>query len=77
MEDLVTEAGTEGVIGGWTIVRSTLLNNGKTAEGKVKAGTEQKPTLGYMISREDVGGWIYREVVVKGAWTGEKVSLSY
>ena len=77
MEDLVVGAAEEGVVGGWTIVRPSLLTNGKATEGKVRAGTEAKPAIGYTISREDVGGWIYREVVVKGAWVGERVSLTY
>ena len=77
MEDLVVGAGKEGVVAGWTVVRASLLTNGKATEGKVRAGMEGKPAVGYTISREDVGGWIYREVVVKGAWVGERVSLSY
>ena len=77
MEDLVVEAGKQGVVGGWTIVRASALTNGKATDGRVRVGTEGKPVVGYTISREDVGGWIYREVVVKGAWVGERVSLSY
>ena len=77
MEEMVVRSGEEGVVRGWTVVRASLLTNGKPAEERVRVGTQGKPAVGYTISREDVGRWIYREVVAKGAWDGERVSLSY
>ena len=42
-------------------------------------GTEGSPAMGYTVSREDVGGWVFRECIrgEGGRWKGEKVSLSY
>ncbi|KAI9681619.1 MAG: hypothetical protein M1829_000816 [Trizodia sp. TS-e1964] len=73
-------AGEEGGIGGWVIVRPTLLTDGKgVGVQKVRAGTEGKPVLGWGIARVDVGEWIYEEVVRVGGgrWVGERVSLAY
>lgn len=66
-------------------VRPTLLaGTGNTAEGKgldkVKAGTEMKPELGYQITRGDVGGWMYANLVAEGPgrnrWQGNMCSLT-
>ncbi|KAF2222175.1 hypothetical protein BDZ85DRAFT_138498 [Elsinoe ampelina] len=43
------------------IVRASLLTDGDSCgmDG-IRAGTEAKPTVGYTISRSDVGLWIYK-----------------
>lgn len=69
------------VISDYIIVRPTLLANGPSLydEGKVRVGSEGEPVVGYTISREDVGRWVF-EVAVRGggeAWRGERVSLCY
>ncbi|OCT53415.1 hypothetical protein CLCR_10601 [Cladophialophora carrionii] len=49
---------------------------------KIRAGTEQKPAVGYSIKRGDVAQWVWEHVVReaveggKGKWEGEMVSLS-
>ena len=70
----------DGIFCGITTVRPTLLSDGKETTGQVKAGTEKKPVLGYVISRKDVGKWMYEEMITGGGrrkWKGEKVSLCY
>ena len=78
MEDLIQK--NAQVFDGFTILRPTLLTSGKVKGVKnVKVGTEQKPALGYTISRGDVGTWIFEKLVIgnKSRWNGEKVTLTY
>lgn len=83
MERHVTEQTAGGKvsesISGWVIVRPSLLTDGPAlGERKVRVGREAKPAVGYTISREDVGGWIFDNFVkAGGSWVGEKVSLTY
>ena len=62
------------------IVRPSLLTNGKARGGKkIRVGTEEKPAVGYTISREDVGLWVL-ENLVKGdgeRYVGQKVTITY
>ena len=52
---------TNSVISGYVLVRPTLLKNEKWQGGqKVKVGSHEKPKVGYMISRNDVGLWCLR-----------------
>ena len=78
---LVSNAKESQAIRGAVIVRPTLLTSGASllGEGKVKVGTEEKPAVGYTISREDVGRWIFEDFVdaKEQKWVGEKVSLTY
>ena len=72
---------TESWIRGVVIVRASLLTNGP-ALGKesVRVGSEGKPAVGYTISREDVGQWVFENVIrdeSRDQWAGEKVSLTY
>ena len=64
----------------FVIVRPSLLTNGRALGGKrVKVGTEEEPVVGYMISREDVGLWIF-ENLVKGdgdRFIGQKVIITH
>jgi len=68
---------------GFVIVRPTLLfgdQSIKSGKGwqSLKAGTEQKPAVGYTVQRADVGEWIFQEVVKKegGNWVNEMISLT-
>ena len=64
----------------FTIVRPSLLTNGKARRGKkIRVGTEEKPAVGYTISREDVGLWVF-EHLVKGdgeKYAGQKITITY
>ena len=78
------EAGTNGksdaCIRGFVTVRPSLLTSGPGERYPVKVGTEPKPAIGYTISRDDVGKWIFDEIVnnkQRDHWLGEKVTLTY
>ena len=73
---------TAPIIKTYTIVRASLLTNGsRLGAEKVRAGTEEKPAVGYTISREDVGGWVFEQVVENGGrveqWGGRRVTVTY
>ena len=64
----------------FVIVRPSLLTNGKAFGGtKIRVGKEEKPEVGYMISREDVGLWVFENLVQgdAGKFVGQKVTISY
>ena len=75
------ETETETWIRGFVIVRASLLTNGPAlGKAKVRVGSEAKPAVGYTISREDVGQWVFENVIwdeSRDQWAGEKVSLTY
>ena len=81
-------------IRGFTIIRPTLLSDGgMRGIENVKAGwvypdddeeaasegeAEEGPHMGYLISRSDVGNWIYERIINgNGAWNGKCASLAY
>ena len=60
-------------------VRPTLLTSAKPKgiEG-IRVGREERPEMGYTVSRGDVGEWVFK-VVVEGegkGWEGECASLT-
>ncbi|KAK9321300.1 hypothetical protein V1517DRAFT_326891 [Lipomyces orientalis] len=64
-------------------VRASLLTGGidyRSGHGwrTLRVGTEEKPVVGYTISRADVGEWIFEEIVKKhgGEWVGQRVTLT-
>ncbi|MCJ1255272.1 hypothetical protein MMC24_003088 [Lignoscripta atroalba] len=88
MEETVVDSGSSHpnggekpqVFDGYTIVRPSFLTNGKACGPElVRVGSEQKPAVGYTISRNDIGKWIFDEVVAgdRKKWSGEKVTLTY
>jgi nucleoside-diphosphate-sugar epimerase len=85
MEKMVREAGKAGEVE-WTIVRGSLYTNGPATEGLVRVGVEdpvkgvlEKEALGYTISREDVGKWVFDECLDKEGreWVGKAAILTY
>lgn len=82
MEDSITTEMAkreEAVIGGYVMPRPSLLTDGPATEGLVRAGVETKPAVGYTISRQDVGRWLFENCVARegDGWVGRKVSLTY
>ncbi|KAK4150691.1 oxidoreductase AflX [Chaetomidium leptoderma] len=83
MERLVMDAGVETVA--WTLIRGSLYTNGPATEGLVREGMEDPVTgvvtstaVGYTISREDVGKWVFENCVEGGTkWVGKAAVLSY
>lgn len=88
MEQVVADSIAEGASGrseawirGFVSLRPSLLTNGPAlGEPTVRVGTVPNPAIGYSISREDVGKWIFDELVAneeRDRWAGERVSLTY
>ena len=88
MEQLLADSFEEAASGrkdasirGFVCLRPSLLTNGPSlGQPKVRVGTVPKPAVGYTISREDVGKWIFDELLAnegRDRWIGERVSLTY
>ncbi|KXX82524.1 Oxidoreductase AflX [Madurella mycetomatis] len=72
----------------WTIVRGSLYTGGGETEGAVRVGVEdpvrgvvESLAVGYTISREDVGKWIFKNVIddEEGGrkWVRKTVTVTY
>lgn len=60
----VNQPATERGISNFVIVRPSLLTDGPgQGVDKIKYGTETRPAVGYTISRNDVGAWVFEKVV--------------
>lgn len=61
-------------------VKPTILTEGQELGKEIlRVGKRQKPAVGYTVSKKDVGGWIYRAVILgdgKG-WEEELVTVTY
>ena len=67
-------------ISGYTIVRPSLLTNGKAlGESKIRVGSEEEPAVGYTISRDDVGLWMFENLLQSngGSFVGKKPTITY
>lgn len=83
----VAKPADQRVIQDFLTVRPSFLTNGeRRGTDKLRVGKEDaaeaKPVVGYTISREDVGGWLFDEVVNGGSkrrdrWTGKKITITY
>ena len=75
----------ERAIKNFVILRPSFLTDGKRmGTAKVRVGVESaeaaKPAVGYTISREDVGGWMFDEIVSgdgEEKFAGKMVSITY
>ncbi|MCJ1378631.1 hypothetical protein MMC17_001730 [Xylographa soralifera] len=83
MEEAVLRAASKpqserALISGYTIIRPSFLIDWKEGT-ELRVGTEEKPVLGYTISRESVGRWIYEDVIAEGGskWSKKAVTLTY
>ncbi|GJJ76071.1 hypothetical protein EMPS_08430 [Entomortierella parvispora] len=84
MERIVTEnTSPKGVFRGAIIVRPSLLSgdhNVKTGQGwkNLRVGTEENPAVGYTVGRQDVGEWIFEQVVKTGGENhfGQRITLT-
>jgi nucleoside-diphosphate-sugar epimerase len=84
MERLVMESGKDGVE--WTLIRGSFYTSGPATEGLVREGMEDPVTgvvestaIGYTISREDVGKWIFENCIQgdDGKWVGKAAVITY
>ena len=75
----------ERAIKNFILIRPSLLTDGvRLGTAKVRVGQESieavKPAVGYKISREDVGGWVFDELVHGDGgekFAGKMVSITY
>lgn len=88
MEQLIVDEAqrddAERALAGYVIVRPSLLTDGDAGKGsdlkKVRVGVEDAPAVGYTISREDVGQWVFEYLVKKGReceYAGKAVTITY
>lgn len=71
----------------WITIRPAFLSGdgkGQPTRKEIRVGTEkdgkhEKLTIGYTIKREDVGYWVFKEIVQGdwGRWVGKAVTLTY
>jgi nucleoside-diphosphate-sugar epimerase len=80
LEDLLVASGEQ-----WTTVRPSLLTDGPEF-GNIRVGVEdvaarevEKSEIGYTISREDVGKWIFENLVheTDARWVRKAASITY
>ncbi|GJJ76076.1 hypothetical protein EMPS_08435 [Entomortierella parvispora] len=84
MERIVTEnSSSTGVFRGSVIIRPSLLvsdQNIKKGKGwkKLRVGTEENPAIGYTVGRQDVGEWIFEQVIKTGGEShfGQRITLT-
>jgi nucleoside-diphosphate-sugar epimerase len=83
MEDLLRSSSSQP----WVIIRPSLLRGdgkGEPTGKKIRVGIEkdgkhEKLAIGYTIKREDVGYWIFKEIVQGDwrRWVGRAVTLTH
>lgn len=81
----MAKSANERAIQAFVIVRPSFLTDGnRLGTAKVRVGVESAeaadPAVGYTISREDVGGWIFDEIVNGDGgekFAGNMVSITY
>ncbi|AEO69747.1 uncharacterized protein THITE_2120466 [Thermothielavioides terrestris NRRL 8126] len=70
----------------WTLVRGSLYTDGPATEGRVRVGMEDpvrgvvhSRAVGYTISREDVGKWVWENCLCAddGKWVGKAATITY
>lgn len=71
---------TESAISGYVLIRPSLLTNGVAQGGqKVKIGSDAEPQVGYTVSRNDVGLWMFENLLQGDGskYSGQKLSITY
>ncbi|MCJ1323612.1 hypothetical protein MMC10_000273 [Thelotrema lepadinum] len=81
MHNIIAEAEEQGnTIGGYAVVKPSMLTD-STSVGisGIRSGTEDAPAVGYTISREDVGLWIWEELLKGDAstWKNQRPTITY
>ena len=82
MENIITEhaKSSQSAISGFVVVKPSLLMDGEACGTQlVRMGTEQQPAIGYTIRRNDVGQWMYENLIGGDGhrFAGQKLSLTY
>jgi nucleoside-diphosphate-sugar epimerase len=81
MEDLLARSDED-----YTLIRGSFYTDGDETDGKVRVGMEDIPSgkiestaIGYTISREDVGKWIFENLVQESSpkWVKKAATITY
>ncbi|KAI1451157.1 NAD(P)-binding protein [Annulohypoxylon stygium] len=77
MESLLTgNAGEKGFT--YSIVRPSLLTDPAVPDRKIRVGVDDKPPVGYGISRDDTGRWIFENLLdAEGAYENRVVTITW
>ncbi|GJJ76072.1 hypothetical protein EMPS_08431 [Entomortierella parvispora] len=82
-ENAATSSEGQGVLKGVIVIRASLLTGDQDVKGgkgwkKLKVGTEDKPAIGYTVRRQDVGEWIFQEIIKTGGESrlGQRITLT-
>ena len=64
---------------GHLVVRPSVLSNGLSkGVGAIRQGTTEKPVRGYGISRDEVGLWIFENLIkLQDRKTSDGVNITY
>ncbi|KAF5554355.1 hypothetical protein FNAPI_6436 [Fusarium napiforme] len=89
MENLILEDGGRHVRD-FVLMRPLILTDGEAkGDGQLKVGwewgvigdkdsvEEPGPKLGYFMSKEDLGKWVFDHVITEGGWEGKCIYLTY
>ncbi|EWG53478.1 hypothetical protein FVEG_11903 [Fusarium verticillioides 7600] len=89
MENLILEDGGRHVRD-FVLMRPLILTDGKAkGDGQLKVGwewgvvsdehsvKELGPKIGYLMSKEDLGKWVFDHVIPEGGWEGKSIYLPY
>ncbi|KXT08566.1 hypothetical protein AC579_8317 [Pseudocercospora musae] len=81
LRDEMGKDGKERGISGYVNVKPTLLFDGKPRGiENIREGRDDKPVLGYVMNRKDVGVWMFERTVkreLRGELVGRSVALAY
>ncbi|KAI0887647.1 NAD(P)-binding protein [Annulohypoxylon maeteangense] len=77
MESLLTGAAAEKDYS-YSIVRPSLLTDPAVPDRKIRVGVDEKPEVGYGISRDDTGRWIFENLLgIEGAYENRVVTITW
>ncbi|EME80336.1 uncharacterized protein MYCFIDRAFT_212034 [Pseudocercospora fijiensis CIRAD86] len=72
---------SERGIAGYVNVKPTLLFDGESRGiNKIREGRDDRPVLGYVMNRKDVGVWMFERTIredLRGEFVGRSVTLAY
>lgn len=81
LRDEMAKGESERGISGYVNVKPTLLLDGESRGiGKIREGRDDRPVLGYVMNRKDVGVWMFERTIkedLREEFVGRSVTLAY
>jgi len=81
LRDEAQKSGNEPAFESYVVVRASLLTDGeRQGLSSIRVGTEAEPAVGYTVSRNDVGPWVYEELLkigIPAKWKNSFVTVTY